>query len=100
MSKSAAVLMCVLSSLATIASPLCSGQSSAVPALPEPVLIDTDIGDDIDDAFALALALRTPELQIIGATTTFGATETPANLAKPPSSAPDPSTTHVAATST
>src|SRR6266705_1118966 len=80
MSKSAAILASVLSSLAIIASPLCSGQSSAVPAVPEKVIIDTDIGDDIDDAFALALALRSPELQIIGVTTTFGDTEARAKL--------------------
>ena len=29
-------------------------------AAPQLVIIDTDIGDDIDDAFALALALRSP----------------------------------------
>jgi len=45
------------------------------------VIIDTDIGDDIDDAFALALALRSPELQILGVTTTFGDTELRARLA-------------------
>ncbi|MEA3421563.1 MAG: nucleoside hydrolase, partial [Acidobacteriota bacterium] len=28
--------------------------------------LDTDIGDDIDDAFALALALKSPELEIVG----------------------------------
>jgi len=44
------------------------------------VIIDTDIGDDIDDAFAIALALRSPELQILGITTTFGDTETRAKL--------------------
>jgi quinoprotein glucose dehydrogenase len=48
---------------------------------PEKIIIDTDIGDDIDDAFALALALRSPELQILGVTTTFGDTETRAKLA-------------------
>jgi purine nucleosidase len=63
-----------------MASPLCHGQTSPTPALPEKVIIDTDIGDDIDDAFALALALRSPELQIIGVTTTFGDTETRAKL--------------------
>ena len=31
------------------------------PAKKNPVLIDTDIGDDIDDALALALALASPE---------------------------------------
>ncbi len=47
---------------------------------PQPVIIDTDIGDDIDDAFALALALRSPELKILGVTTTFGDTEMRARL--------------------
>jgi purine nucleosidase len=46
----------------------------------EKVIIDTDIGDDIDDAFALALALKSPELQILGITTEFGDTETRAKL--------------------
>jgi inosine-uridine nucleoside N-ribohydrolase len=44
------------------------------------VIIDTDIGDDIDDAFAVALALRSPELEILGVTTTFGDTETRARI--------------------
>src|ERR1700722_17166599 len=33
-----------------------------VPNPPEKVIVDTDIGDDIDDAFAIALALPSPEL--------------------------------------
>jgi inosine-uridine nucleoside N-ribohydrolase len=37
-----------------------------------PVLLDTDIGDDIDDAFALALALTSPEIELRGITTVFG----------------------------
>ena len=49
-------------------------------AKPLPVIIDTDIGDDIDDAFALALALRSPELKILGVTTTFRDTEMRARL--------------------
>lgn len=44
------------------------------------IIIDTDIGDDIDDAFAVALALRSPELEILGVTTTFGDTATRAKL--------------------
>lgn len=36
-----------------------------------PVLIDTDIGSDIDDAFAIALALQSPEVDIKGVTTVF-----------------------------
>jgi purine nucleosidase len=44
------------------------------------VIIDTDIGDDVDDAFALALAVKSPELQILGITTAFGDTETRAKI--------------------
>ena len=47
----------------------------------EKVIIDTDIGDDIDDAFALALAVKSPELQILGVTTTFGDTQARARIA-------------------
>lgn len=45
------------------------------------VLIDTDIGDDIDDALALALALNSPELDIVGITTVYGKTDARARLA-------------------
>jgi inosine-uridine nucleoside N-ribohydrolase len=34
-----------------------------------PIVIDTDIGADIDDAFALALAIASPEMEIRGITT-------------------------------
>lgn len=47
---------------------------------PQLVILDTDIGDDIDDAFALGLALRSPELKMLGITTTFGDTELRARL--------------------
>jgi inosine-uridine nucleoside N-ribohydrolase len=47
---------------------------------PQLTIIDTDIGDDIDDAFALALALRSPELRIVGVTTAYGDTELRARL--------------------
>ena len=49
-------------------------------ARPEPVILDTDIGDDIDDAFALGLILTSPELKLVGVTTTFGDTELRARL--------------------
>jgi purine nucleosidase len=45
------------------------------------MLIDTDIGDDIDDALALALALRSPEIELLGVTTVFDATQRRAQLA-------------------
>jgi inosine-uridine nucleoside N-ribohydrolase len=34
-----------------------------------PILLDTDIGTDVDDAFALALALASPEIDLKGVTT-------------------------------
>jgi inosine-uridine nucleoside N-ribohydrolase len=49
-------------------------------ATPQLVILDTDIGDDIDDAFALALALRSPELRLLGIATEFGDTELRARL--------------------
>jgi purine nucleosidase len=49
-------------------------------AVPEKVIIDTDIGDDVDDAFALALAVKSPELQVLGVTTGFGDTEARARI--------------------
>jgi inosine-uridine nucleoside N-ribohydrolase len=80
MSKFTAVLTPVLLSAILAASPISSAQSASSSAPPEKVIMDTDIGDDIDDAFAVALALRSPELQILGITTTFGDTETRAKL--------------------
>jgi len=47
---------------------------------PDLVILDTDIGDDIDDAFALALVLRSPELKLVGITTAYGDTELRARL--------------------
>jgi purine nucleosidase len=37
-----------------------------------PILFDTDIGTDIDDAYALAAIVRRPELQLLGVTTVSG----------------------------
>jgi len=54
-----------------------AGKAASSPQL---VVIDTDIGDDIDDAFALALALKSPELKVLGVTTAFGDTEMRARL--------------------
>src|SRR5216684_9240803 len=80
MSKFTAVLISILVCAFLIPSPVCSAQSSQTSALPEKVIIDTDIGDDVDDAFAVALALHSPEVQILGITTAFGDTETRAKL--------------------
>ena len=37
--------------------------------VPAPVIFDTDIGTDIDDAYALAVLIHRPELKILGVTT-------------------------------
>src|SRR5437660_11439179 len=83
MSRLKAIRTCTLLFANLAAGPLSSAQSTPAlsdKSLPEKVIIDTDIGDDIDDAFAVALALRSPELQILGITATFGDTETRAKL--------------------
>jgi purine nucleosidase len=53
---------------------------SATCAERQKVLIDTDIGDDIDDAYALTLALHSPEFEILGVTTAWGDTALRAKL--------------------
>ncbi|HKV61294.1 MAG TPA: nucleoside hydrolase [Candidatus Acidoferrum sp.] len=85
MLKFIALLLLILYFAAVATFPVGSAQAPPPPpvyhkAPPEKVIIDTDIGDDIDDAFAVALALRSPELQVLGVTTTFGDTETRAKL--------------------
>src|ERR1700731_2027647 len=44
------------------------------------VIIDTDIGDDFDDALAVGLALSSPELKILGITSAWGDTALRARL--------------------
>src|SRR5918998_876040 len=39
-----------------------------------PVLLDTDIGSDVDDLLALALLAGSPEVQLVGVTTVYGDT--------------------------
>jgi purine nucleosidase len=71
--KRVGLLVCLLSCLGSVA--------SWAQAAREKVIIDTDIGDDVDDAFALALAVKSPEFEIMGVSTTFGETELRAKLA-------------------
>ena len=80
MLKLPCILICTLLCTILISAPASAAQSPPTSASPEKVILDTDIGDDIDDAFAVALALRSPELQILGITTTFGDTATRAKL--------------------
>jgi inosine-uridine nucleoside N-ribohydrolase len=46
----------------------------------EKIIIDTDIGDDIDDAFAMALALSSPQFEVLGFSASFGDTPTRAKM--------------------
>jgi len=50
--------------------------------MPQKIILDTDIGDDIDDAYALALILGSPELELLGVTTVFGNTPARARQAQ------------------
>lgn len=47
----------------------------------EKIIFDTDIGDDIDDALALTLAVLDPQIELVGVTTVFKNTEKRADLA-------------------
>lgn len=50
-------------------------------AEPAPVILDTDIGTDIDDVYALAQIIRSPELKLLGVTTVSGDAVARARLA-------------------
>jgi inosine-uridine nucleoside N-ribohydrolase len=54
---------------------------AAAQSKPIPVIFDTDIGDDIDDALALALALQSPELNVRAVTTVIDRTTERTRLA-------------------
>jgi purine nucleosidase len=57
------------------------GLSAREVARPIPIVLDTDIGSDIDDAFALALIVASPELDLRAVTTVSGDTHARARLA-------------------
>ena len=46
------------------------------------IILDTDIGDDIDDSFALLLMLESHKFDVLGVTTVFRNTEKRAKMAK------------------
>ena len=49
---------------------------------PTKIILDTDIGDDIDDAFALSFGLGSPEFDLLGVTVVYGDVETRARIAR------------------
>ena len=46
------------------------------------VVLDTDIGSDVDDALALGMLLGSPEVELVGVTTVYGDTALRARLAR------------------
>ncbi len=48
---------------------------------PKTVILDTDIGTDVDDCLALALILASPELKLAAVTTAYGDTQLRARMA-------------------
>jgi inosine-uridine nucleoside N-ribohydrolase len=60
---------CTLLITILIALTSCRTASADQAAEKIPIILDTDIGTDVDDAFALALALASPEIDLQGVTT-------------------------------
>lgn len=73
----AAVLLGLLT--LSLARPVAAQEPTPPPI--EKIVIDTDIGDDIDDAYAVAIAVSLPNAKLLGVTTTFGETQKRAELA-------------------
>jgi len=57
------------------------GGAAAVAAAPQKVIIDCDLAGDIDDAFAVSLALASPELDVLGLVMDHGNTAKRAQVA-------------------
>lgn len=70
-----------LSLLSIIAGSVAIAKETSKFVGPTPVIFDTDIGTDIDDAYALALIMRSPELKLLGVTTVSGDAVARARLA-------------------
>jgi len=47
---------------------------------PTKIIIDSDIGDDVDDVFAIGLALTSPEVEILGISSAWGDTKLRARM--------------------
>ncbi len=67
--RSLVVLSCLLKAFSLIRAQGPAASTGA--STPEYAIIDTDIGGDIDDAYAVALALQSPEITLLGVTTTY-----------------------------
>jgi len=67
--------------LALLACVLPASLARAERFTPAPVIFDTDIGTDIDDAYALVQLMQSPELKLLGVTTVSGDAVARARLA-------------------
>src|ERR1700761_2340536 len=70
----AAAIISIFSSAAT------SAQNPPTPSHPTKIIIDSDIGDDVDDVFAIGLALTSPEVEILGISSAWGDTKLRARM--------------------
>ena len=68
------LLILALAALWTLSPARASAADTAAPA-PIPVILDTDIGDDIDDTWALTMLLKCPQLDVRLVTTSCGKAE-------------------------
>ena len=59
-----------------------SGERPVKSDEPVPVILDTDIGTDVDDAYALVLAARSPRINLLGVTTVYGDVSTRSAIAR------------------
>ena len=57
-----------------------SAQGAKANATQDLVVLDTDIGDDIDDVLALSLVVSSPELKLLGITAAWGDTDLRARM--------------------
>jgi purine nucleosidase len=80
-------IVAIICSLA-LASPLIRSAETNTPANPQrqapthptKIIIDSDIGDDVDDVFAIGLALVSPEVEILGISSAWGDTKLRARM--------------------
>jgi inosine-uridine nucleoside N-ribohydrolase len=74
----AILCVAIISVFSCNASPAQSQSASA--AHPTKIIIDSDLGDDVDDVFALGLALTSPEFEILGISSAWGDTQLRARM--------------------
>jgi inosine-uridine nucleoside N-ribohydrolase len=79
--KTAAVYTAALALTGVAGSASATGSRRKSPVKPIPVILDTDIGDDIDDTWALTMLLKSPRFDLRLVTTTCGKAEYRAKIA-------------------